>query len=171
MPNIKCKICSKAFYAKPCWVKRGAGKYCSPECQHKGSKTGKDIKCYICGRESYKTVKQISRSKSGKFFCGKSCQTKWRNAEYIGPKHANWKHGQYVYKSILKRSSAVPRCGLCGLGDARALAVHHIDKDHKNNRVENLLWLCHNCHHLVHNYEIERVKLEGLLKRNMVPVV
>jgi 5-methylcytosine-specific restriction endonuclease McrA len=48
---------------------------------------------------------------------------------------------------------------LCGEGDIRMLAVHHIDQDRKNYKVENLVWLCHNCHHLVHHYEVERRRL------------
>jgi predicted HNH restriction endonuclease len=38
----------------------------------------------------------------------------------------------------------------------RVLAVRHIDQNHKNNNVENLAWLCHNCHHLVHNDKVEQ---------------
>ena len=33
----------------------------------------------------------------------------------------------------------------------------------KNNSVSNLIWLCHNCHHLVHHYKNET-------KNFMVPV-
>lgn len=149
----------------------GAGKYCSTQCQHLGSRNGKFVKCHVCGKETYKPLKQINRSKSGNFFCGKSCQTKWRNAEFIGDKHANWKHGMYVYKSILRRSGVPAVCRLCNLKDDRVLAVHHIDKDHKNNRIDNLVWLCHNCHHLVHCDKKEFDKLTIVLGKHMVPMV
>ena len=33
-----------------------------------------------------------------------------------------------------------------------------------NNNVDNLVWLCHNCHHLVHYYEVDQEKF-------MVPMV
>ena len=44
---------------------------------------------------------------------------------------------------------------LCKTVDTRVLAVHHIDGNKKNNVVDNLAWLCNNCHHLVHHYPDE----------------
>jgi hypothetical protein len=35
------------------------------------------------------------------------------------------------------------------------LAVHHLDEDRANNAVDNLVWMCHNCHHLIHHYPEE----------------
>ncbi len=155
MLSVLCSVCSKEFHTKPYWVKIGKGKYCSAKCQHISSRTGQEKPCFVCGKISYKTVKQLGRSKSGKFFCSKSCQTKWRNTEFVGEKHGNWKNGGYVYKSILLRNKIPAVCKLCGLKDKRVLAVHHIDKDHKNNKIDNLAWLCHNCHHLVHHDKVE----------------
>jgi predicted HNH restriction endonuclease len=43
-------------------------------------------------------------------------------------------------------------CVLCKVSDKRILAVHHKDNNRKNNKVENLVWLCHNCHILVHHF-------------------
>ncbi|OIO49721.1 MAG: hypothetical protein AUJ39_00505 [Parcubacteria group bacterium CG1_02_42_13] len=163
MPIVKCKICGSPFYTKPFWIKRGYGKYCSRECQHKSRKSGKMIKCFICGTEVYKQTKALKHSKSKKYFCGKSCQTKWRNAKFIGPKHANWKNGEYAYKSVLTRHKILRACGLCGNRDIRVLAVHHIDRKRTNNKIKNLAWLCHNCHFLVHHYDIERRKFMEVL--------
>ncbi len=159
MPNINCKICGEIFYAKPFWIRRGFGKYCSPECQHKGQKTGKLVKCFLCGKESYKTKNNLNRSKSGKFFCSKSCQTKWRNSIFFGSKHANWKGGRFAYKTVLVRKGVPQVCRICGTRDRRILAVHHLDRDKRNNSAKNLVWLCHNCHFLVHHYDVERSKL------------
>ena len=91
MPQVKCKICNKEFYAKPNWLKRGHGIYCSRECHHKGMRKGKFVKCDICENETWKRPRALKHSKSGKFFCSKSCQTLWRNQYYSGPKHPNWK--------------------------------------------------------------------------------
>jgi predicted HNH restriction endonuclease len=44
------------------------------------------------------------------------------------------------------------------------LVVHHIDENRNNNNHENLIWLCYNCHHLVHNYPDEKAKLNQTLK-------
>lgn len=114
--------------------------------------------CFICGKETYKKVTQIKRSKSGKFFCGKSCQTKWRNEEFSGEKHANWKIGLHTYRDRMLRSKKEKICQLCLTKDSRVLAVHHIDKNRKNNKISNLAWLCHNCHFLVHHHEEEKAK-------------
>lgn len=163
MPIVKCKICSKDFYAKPSWILRGHGRYCSPPCQYLGRRNGKMVSCYICSKEVYKSKKSLDHSKSKKYFCSKSCQTRWRNTEFIGPKHANWVHGKYVYKSILRRNKVPEICVLCKVKDSRVLAVHHIDHNHSNNVLKNLCWLCHNCHFLVHHDSIEKQRFTVLI--------
>jgi hypothetical protein len=84
----------------------------------------------------------------------------WKNKNLIvGEKHARWKYGQNAYRNILKRNGKIPICGRCKTEDFRILAGHHIDKNRKNNNLENLMWLCHNCHFLIHHYNEERDKL------------
>jgi hypothetical protein len=43
-------------------------------------------------------------------------------------------------------------CGVCGFKDARALTIHHIEHelDEIDNSYDNLIVLCHNCHHMYH---------------------
>jgi len=160
MPLVRtCKICKKNFNTKPYFIKHGAGKYCSVACHYKGLKTGKLIPCFICRRETYKTVKALRSSKSKKFFCSKSCQTTWRNTEFVGAKHANCKEGLYAYRSVLTRHRVPAICKRCKIDDKRLLAVHHIDQNRKNNKLKNLTWLCHNCHHLIHRHPAERKKI------------
>ena len=160
MPLIaKCKVCKKSFATKLSWVKNGWGKYCSVACHHKGLKTGKVVKCDICGRETYKTLKSLRVSKSQKWFCSKSCQTKWRNTEFVGERHGNYVTGRSAYRSVLIRNGVPRICRLCKTTDKRVLAVHHVDEDRMNNNVKNLTWLCHNCHHLVHHDRVEKQKL------------
>ena len=152
MPIVRCKICSTAFYAKPFWLKRGYGKYCSAKCQHEASRNGKTVSCFICQKKVYKSLKALVHSKSGKYFCTKSCQTVWRNSiVYVGKNHPNWKDGSHTYRNVILRSKIAQICKRCRTRDKRILAVHHIDRDHQNNRTSNLLWLCHNCHFLIHN--------------------
>ena len=159
MPHLQCTRCRKEFYAKPSALKQGWGKYCSPTCQYEGRKKGVVIKCLICNKERYRSKGVLAKSKSGKYFCSRSCQTKWRNSIFIGKKHANWKNGEYAYRSILTRHRIPKMCKLCNSPDERILAVHHIDHNHKNNILQNLTWLCHNCHFLVHHYSEEKIKL------------
>lgn len=42
-------------------------------------------------------------------------------------------------------------CAICGIRGVRALTEHHIDGDRSNNTYDNLIVLCHNCHHAHHN--------------------
>lgn len=155
MPHVPCQVCAKDFYVKPSHLKRGWGKYCSNECKSQGFKTGSFFKCVTCQKEVYKSIKDQYRSKSGKFFCCKSCQTKWRNLTYVGENHANWKGGESSYKQAMHRAGVPAICARCKIVDARVLAVHHKDKNRKNNALSNLVWLCHNCHFLVHHYKNE----------------
>jgi hypothetical protein len=156
MAIVTCQRCGKTFSAKPYWIKKGFGKYCSANCQHIGMRTGHEVACFVCGKSTYKKLKALQGSQSGLFFCGKSCQTRWRNQLYIGEKHSNFTTGLYSYRSVLDRHKVSKICKLCKTADARVLAVHHIDKDRKNNKVSNLAWLCHNCHFLVHHDEKAR---------------
>jgi len=155
MPIVRCAICTKSFNAKPSWLKNGYGKYCSVACRQTASKKGKVVKCSICKAETYKSLKALEGSKSGKYFCGKSCQTMWRNQEFSHNKHPNWKSGKHSYRQLLSRHDVPKICNLCRTCDQRVLAVHHIDKNHDNNSIDNLAWLCHNCHHLVHHHSKE----------------
>ncbi len=156
MPQVKCQLCNHKFYAKPSWLKRGVGKYCSRKCKHNAQKTGKTVNCFICGKKVYKRKKALLHSKSGKFFCNKSCQTVWRNQEFRGSKHGNWKGGEHIkYREILLKRKIKPICKLCKCNDLRILCAHHLDKNKRNNVIENLIWVCHNCHYLIHNYDIK----------------
>lgn len=157
MVQVLCGFCGKEFYSKPSWIKYGGGKYCSPACSHAKQKHGKNFFCAICTKEVYRSVNDQAKSKSGKFFFSKNCQTVWRNQTYVGENHANWKTGISVYRSILKRDGQNQICGKCKTNDTRILAVHHKDKNRNNNLATNLTWLCHNCHYLVHHHAEESI--------------
>lgn len=157
MPYNKCKICSQEFYIKPSHLKLGYGKYCSIKCRGESQKKGKYVNCDICGEKVWKMPKDLKSSKSGKFFCSKSCQTKWRNKYYSGDKHRLWQGGVYVYRDVMIKSNIDQICKKCGIDDLRVLVVHHKDRNRKNNHLNNLVWLCRNCHSLIHNHD-EKIK-------------
>lgn len=166
MPLIRqCKICGADFKTKPFFIKNGGGKYCSVKCQSEGRRKGKWIECFICGEKAYKQRKDIVKSQTKNFFCSKKCSIKWQNTEFVGRKHPNWKFGEYSYKSILKKQDVIQSCLLCNTKQKKVLAVHHIDKNRKNNNIDNLAWLCHNCHHLVHHYKTELERFAALVKK------
>lgn len=157
-----CVMCKKKFLRKLSQVLLGGGNYCSNICRYAGRKNGKTVLCVSCGNEIYRPHKQLNGSKSGKHFCTKKCQLSWISKEHNG--HPNWKGGKFSYRDILLKTKGVKNeCLLCREGDVRMLAVHHIDKNRLNNNLSNLVWLCHNCHFLVHFYKNE----EGLLLKKL----
>ena len=163
MPTVKCLICQKEFYGKPYFLKIGQAKYCSQGCMRIGSRTGKIVNCHACGKKVYKTKKALRVSKSKTYFCTKSCQTKWRNSIFVGLKHANWIDGRNSYKSVMLRNKVSKICKLCKNKDSRVLAVHHLDHNRKNSNLSNLIWLCHNCHFLVHHDKETIKNMEALV--------
>lgn len=154
MPLVRCKICNKEFYIKPSHLRYGEGKYCSRKCQYKGQRKGKFVHCCICGKKIWRKPRYLKRSKGGNFFCSRSCQTLWRKQYYSGDKHPRWKGGRYylTFRNILLRKGITPICKICGKKDKRVIVVHHVDKNRNNNDFKNLVWLCFNCHYLVHNF-------------------
>lgn len=151
MPRVKCEICLKEFYVKPSHQKLGWGKYCSIKCRSKSQFKGQNVSCFICGKEIYRSPRMISRVKNGKWFCSKSCQTIWRNGVYVEEKSARFVNGESAYRRILIRSGKERVCLICKINNERVLSVHHVDHDRENNKIGNLVWLCFNCHFLVHH--------------------
>jgi len=159
MPVAECGICSKEFYVKPSWIKYGGGKYCSRNCGDLARRKGKVIKCFICNKEVYKQLKDLKNSKSKNYFCGKKCSLKWSASLHTGEDSPNWRGGKSSYKNILSRDNVKKACVLCGKDDLKILSVHHLDQNRYNNNVKNLIWMCHNCHFLVHHYDSEKQRL------------
>ena len=159
MPIVYCNKCKEGFYAKPNWILRGHGKYCSVKCAGLSRRNGRKELCFICKKETYKSLKSIKRSKNHRFFCSKKCNTAWLSSHQFGENHVNWKNGEFAYKGIMERQKIEQICKLCRKDDSRFIIVHHIDKNRKNNQPTNLTWLCMNCHFLVHHYPIFDKKL------------
>lgn len=151
MLSVRCIICSKEFTIKPSHEKLGWGKFCSNDCKREGQKSGTVFNCSTCSKQIYRAASKIKRSKSRLFFCNKTCQTLWRNSLYIEKEHPNWVNGIRSYREIIKRSGAEKKCIHCNIDDERVLAVHHLDHDRTNNTVSNLVWMCMNCHFLIHS--------------------
>ncbi len=152
MPIVSCKKCKKKFYGKPSHIARGWAKYCSSKCQYAAQYNGKTFRCEICKKSIYRTPRAQNNSKSGRFFCTKSCFMIWKNQNmFFGELHANWKDGANAYRGMIQRAGIAQKCKSCGHSDKRVLLVHHIDHNRKNNVLSNLMWLCRNCHYLIHN--------------------
>jgi len=161
--NIICDFCSKKFFRKPSQIKKYRNSFCSTECQYKARRKGKHVNCFVCKKQVYKQQKDLLQSQSKKYFCSISCSNKWHGVEFSGEKHPNWIDGRFVYKKILLKTKITRNCFLCRNKNMQVLVAHHIDQNRKNNNPKNLIWLCRNCHHLVHNYNEVSLRFLGKL--------
>jgi len=151
MPNVQCQICHRYFYAKPRHLRIGWGKCCSIKCRAKAQFNGQQLRCEYCSKDIYRTPSEIKKSVSGKLFCSRKCHCTWENMHNrTANRSPHWTGGEHVYRLILRRSNRKVICQRCGLIDERVLEVHHKDGNRRNNDLNNLVWLCRNCHCLVH---------------------
>jgi very-short-patch-repair endonuclease len=74
----KCIVCQNDFYAKGNPKDRHI---CSRKCRDELKKSGKIIKCKNCGKEVYKDLGAIKRSKN--LFCGVECANQFQKCEKI----------------------------------------------------------------------------------------
>ena len=93
-------------------------------------------------------------------FCSNKCQKEYEYKQYI----KRWKEdketglrGEYQISMYIKTYHN--RCVRCGWGEVNQytknipLEVEHIDGNYKNNKEENLILLCPNCHSLTSTYK------------------
>ncbi len=59
-------------------------------------------------------------------------------------------------------------CTLCGIKDKRNLTIHHLDHDDNNNKYDNQIILCHNCHNRHHTKKGISKKLIKETKRGLI---
>ena len=62
-----------------------------------------------------------------------------------GEKNPNFKTGKYIKERAYRELVALESCAECGATGV-VFDVHHIDGDHNNNDLSNLIVLCRKCH-------------------------
>lgn len=84
-----CEKCSKVFWTKREYIKKGGGRFCSCQCASKNRWEDRKIKriCKECG--TIFSVKQSFVERGGGQFCSLTCAGKNK----IGSGHPNWKGG------------------------------------------------------------------------------
>ncbi len=164
----KCKICDNTFPRK--YRKKGIKQiYCSKKCRYKDAYSNKT--CLTCK----KTFEHNFFSKKSILFCTLSCMQR-NPCELCGIiiKGRNNVHGKtkkfcsrscsaFFHRTMKAKVSYVPNgfcgtikklgkicCEKCGQEDLQVLCVHHINKNRRDNSMENLQTLCANCHHREH---------------------
>lgn len=143
-PNTFCLVCSKPVYKRKSQIKKNKGRvFCSSICY--GIASRKEQPCVICGQP-------ILAGKNKKT-CSRSCSNKLR----AGIKYRTGQRKDKVksYKMLKMRLLKIrgQKCQRCGYNRYEILQVHHKDKNHTNNELDNLELICPNCHYEEHYLE------------------
>lgn len=143
-----CDHCGKIFRRSP--SQDGlARSFCSRQCydasrqsdiadKHRpvGRRGKHPATCQHCGKLFF--VKPSVLNSRTSLFCSRECK---RLGSIIT--------GTHIPKEFVRRTQ-LQKCALCGIDDPDVLEIHHKDRDRKNNRLDNLITLCANCHAKVH---------------------
>ena len=118
---------------------------------------------------SEETLRKMSDAKKGKPLpeshkqkISDSLYKRWASGEFdsihIGEHNSRWRGGvenAYPKEFNTTLRNAVKgrdnhKCRICRTGKGR-MEVHHMDGDRHNNTMENLVLLCYECHHKIHD--------------------
>jgi len=131
-------------------IKHGWKIFCSKKCQYEDMRTSKEVICTNpkCEKRVVIQKARLEKSETKNFYCSNSCANSHSNTLYKRlENHPNWINGKSNYRSIAKRTYE-EKCVICGYSeDKRMLEVDHIDSNRRNNKPENLQFLCVWCHY------------------------
>ena len=94
--------------------------------------------------------------------------TEFQNSDYLGfhPIYVRQKHEMKTSDLIYVETD--DSCAICGVKGIDILSEHHIDNNRTNNEYDNLIVLCHNCHHkITKNKGLSKDKIEDR-KRHLI---
>ena len=97
-------------------------------------------------------------------YCNRKCQ-------YLGETSIKFARGEYTFDSVKtwKKYTEPYECSECKINswNGKSLTLHcdHIDGDRKNNHIDNLRWLCPNCHSQTDTWCIRNESQEGRERR------
>lgn len=120
-----------------------------------------DTYCKSCNKVLEGSPSRKSRL-GGKKYCNNVCQQSFQNVnnrqDFLAGKYIGhligFKTGSWQRNLLIDIKGY--KCRKCGIdsynGEAITLEVNHIDGDAENNSVENLEFLCPNCHSQTPNF-------------------
>lgn len=143
----KCEVCGKEFKTVPSSSKQHC---CSRKCfAIRKSNLKKRYVCLICGKDIYDQKKHSV----GRKYCSTDCKiaalAELKRKRFDGQRiFGMWRNYRNLKAYLFDKYG---RCEVCGWDkDTNILVIHHKNRDRKDNREENVLLLCPNCHATEH---------------------
>ena len=101
----------------------------------------------------------IKNYKTSKGTCSRACANTFFKS---GENNGNWKGSQYQTLCFTKHKK---ECIICK--EDKIVAVHHMNEDHEDNRIENLIPLCPTHHQYMHSRYKEEIlpKVEEYIEK------
>lgn len=152
--NKICSACNIKYYVPN--YRSEVSKFCSLICQNHKQYEGKRIKftCFTCSKECTDSPCRINENRK---YCSREClevQTKDRKEQARIAKAKYRLKYNNISSAALRKAVWIfkeKKCETCGYSEYDfCLDIHHIDKDPKNNNMDNLQVLCCICHKVLH---------------------
>mgnify|MGYP001563743315 CR=1 FL=1 len=148
--RITCAACGRHRWLPK--VRLRPKNFCSKLCVAGSRQVRVEVPCGNCRKHTTRTRSKLLNSKSGLYFCSRSCKDTAQSIDgglaAIQPAHYGSAGGRYNYRNRALRR--LPRaCARCGYSESsRMLDVHHTDGNRRNGALSNLQVLCVWCHAL-----------------------
>lgn len=152
---VECDNCGIGFLKGLRFIKEGRLNFCCQKCasQYKSKQSNVELTCAFCNKSFKRKVSSLVSSKNGIYFCSRICKDNamkrenWNeNIMSCFPSHYGSGNGDWSYRRIAF-DNYPNKCEKCRYNEhSEILQVHHIDGDRTNNKKENLMILCPNCH-------------------------
>ncbi len=143
--KVNCNNCKIEFDKKPYQIKNTKKHFCSSACCGEYSKKQSSVTmpCLTCGKLVTRTKAALKKAKGNNIFCNHSCSASYSNQKRLGTGYTSYRRqafGHYKHK-----------CDICNYDSViEILQVHHIDRNRRNHKIDNLQILCPNCHSIEH---------------------
>lgn len=133
-----CRQCGKEFYAYNYQIARGGGKFCSISC-------GTTFR-NLTNNPTRNAAVRAKIAENHADVSGENNPMYGRRGS-LAPAYIDGRASAKLsapYQRILWAAGVEKKCAFCGAVDN--IHVHHKDHNHKNNTLENLMYLCVKCH-------------------------
>ena len=145
-------MCEKVIYRRPSEIEKNGGRvFCSMPCY--GLFCRREIPCAVCEKPLLAGLKKKT--------CSRACANIHRTGiQYKMNSPRDKVKSQRALKVRLLNERG-KRCERCAYDKHEILHVHHKNRNHGDNRIENLELICPNCHYEEHFLEKSWLKKTG----------